>query len=429
MADEASVGSDNRPYFFLSYPRSKYSRGDGTDPDLWIKEFFHDLCEDVYALTRAQVPGFMDADIPTGLEWSDQLAWALGACRVFVPVIDVGYCNSPWCGKEWGGFTQRVQSRVRNSRPPAAIMPVLWLPYARCVLLPVVKKLQLDISRFAASYREEGILGLIKLKKSAEYGHLYTGVVWQLAKRIVEAGQTTNLPQVPPIVFESAPNAFADHQHRDATGQIQVIMAVYHPLAKRKGSGRRSPARATGNHFYGPRMRAWTPYRDDTDATVLAVCAEGLVAGLGYRALLDPLDERKSGLRGAPSEPQTSPKVMLVDPWATGVPEIAKELREIDNEDPTHVVVPWNIKDTETVRREKPLTANLDKTLPNGLSLPGSAPRVHTLEEFRFDFPEAVGEAVKRYFRSAPSYPPGVPASMNRPSLRPGITYPGEGDA
>ncbi len=413
MTEVVSGTADTRPYFFLSYAHAKY-KAQGS-PGSLVRQFFEDLRGHVEELTSAVVPGFMDADIPLAEPWSDELATALGRCRVFVPVINAGYCDRAWCGKEWGGFAQRLQPSASDGKLPAAIVPVWWMPRKKIVLPSSIRHLQLDppSGLFPAEYTDQGLYSLIiKRVDEKKYKSLYRDAVLQLAQLVVEAGQVTKLPDGPPVAWDTAPNIFAEHQARHAMHRIRVRVAAY-PTIIPAGAKPREPARATLNYYYGYAMREWTPYRSDSDTTLIVGAAEAVISRLGHHALVDPLDDP------VVPAPKPSPTVLLVDPWAPGVPEVAAKLRAIDRR-PLPVVVPWNEKDEETVKEGPRLARNLGQALRRSLALTGSAGRVPTLKAFTdVDFPKAVNEAIARYLKTAPTYPPVQPSPMGRPSLRP----------
>src|SRR6201999_3916000 len=90
-------------YFFLSYAHNKSNgRASAADPDTWVTKFFRDLCGQIRELEQlpieAQV-GFMDRDLGLDHHWPNELARALAASRVFVPLYSRRYFESEHCGK------------------------------------------------------------------------------------------------------------------------------------------------------------------------------------------------------------------------------------------------------------------------------------------------------------------------------------------
>jgi FxsC-like protein len=236
-----------------------------------------------------------------------------------------------------------------------------------------------------------GVLNLAKWADGRD-GYIYREVISRLAARIMEVAQTSLFPVDAAPDWDLTPNAFGEYQAEIGPKQVRIIMAVY-PAGTATMTSQCSPARENGHRFYGHTMRAWSPYRDGTDDGTLAARAVGLVEGMGHTAVLDPLDERAPGV----DAPAPAPTVLLVDPWALGVPQIAEQLQAIDHEDPVHVVVPWNVNDEETRRLEAPLRANLNRSIPNCMRLQGSQRHVTDLFDFRAKFPKTVGMAIKKF--------------------------------
>lgn len=408
MADWVSGRTDIRPYFFLSYRHSEYQPLDGTDQDFWIKKFHQDLCKDVNHLTSAVEPGYMDAGVRTGADWRDKLAKALGGCRVFVPVLSAGYCDSAWCGKEWGAFAERMRLHTVEGEVQQAIVPVSWGPRMPPDLPAFVRNLQLRAENLPDEYYQFGLYGMMKLER---FRAAYELSVLLLARLIGEVGEEADLPVSPPIDLDDARNAFADHQARDAPFPIRVKVASYRiaPVTRDQDTATAGPP-ARSDYYYGHQMRDWMPYRaSEEDTTTIVSCAETVIADLGLHTVLDPLDDEADDAEPAPS-------VMLVDPWVANVPDTAAKLRRIDQR-AVHVVLPWNSQDRELGSHRDSLRTGLREMLRNSLQLKGSATGVPTHEAFHAQLPKAVYEAISRHQGTAPAYPPARPSSMGRPSL------------
>jgi FxsC-like protein len=414
MAGRASSDSEDRPYFFLSYARAKYHPPGRSARDPHVTEFFNQLCGHISEFAGTAFPGFMDTEIPNGNVWSEDLARALGSCRVFVAVLNGAYCTSAWCGKEWAGFIGRL-SRLPASdgSVPSEIVPVLWLPPRSSDLAPAVLRHQQGSNAFPPEYQAEG---LYALKVHPRWREAYRRSVFLLAAQIYEAGRASRVPLSGPIDWDSVPNAFEQHLARETMYQIRVRVAAYPANAAQA-----NPARSSDNYYYGRTMLEWMPYRDKTDTTQIAARAQTVISDMRYRAVLDPLD--------APvvPKPEPSPSVLLVDPWAPGEPAVGSLLSQIDHHEPAHVVIPWNEDDRETESNGAMLRSNLAKTLPQSLAIPGSAKFVQRLT-FVDDFRDVVNDAVALYRKTATVYPPSQAASMSKPILRPDIHETGGAD-
>jgi FxsC-like protein len=390
---------DRRPYFFLSYARSRFRPDDGTDPDRWVTKFYKDLCHDVGIVTGTPIPGFMDRQIPAGTQWPGHLAEALASCRVFVALLSPAYFTSEYCGKEWAAFVGRVKSQQAGLGRPLAIIPALWTRMGLQDIPPDLNSMQYIPPDFPAQYTAEGFYGIMKLGR---YREQYKQAVLQLARLVKETAEDADLAAGPVSDFEALGNAFADFRH-GARGRRSIKLTVAAHRLEQLPPGRDS-------YYYGRTMPEWTPYRDAHNGTPLASYAEQVIMDLGHEPVIDSVD--------APAaEPTESPTVMLVDPWVSKDPMIGEELSRID-EDPVNVLVPCNEDDQQTAEAEDELAHCVGSVLGRGLVLPGSAKSIPNIEAFRAALPKAVSEAISRYFKAAPVHPPEIPPTMARPTLQ-----------
>ena len=411
MAGESHVGVGDHPYFFLSYRRSEYRPEGAPDPDRWVKKLFWALCSDVYQLTATSNPGFMDQQgIPLGSSWPDKLAEALAVCRVFVALLNPGYFASDYCGKEWAAFVQRVQMQGIEDGSHVAIVPVLWTPFRLEELPLAFRNMQVVPPGFPREYADEGLFALMKLKR---YSAKYKECVWLLAKTIKKIAEDTRISACEPIDMKFLESAFPSYWTPGGIHRIRVMIVAYPAsLSANDRSMDLNPVVARNSYYYGRRMNDWTPFKNRLDAMPIARYAEYLISSLGYRAVLEPFDDKL--LDETPAASRQSPTVLIVDPWVTRVSEISDQLQIIDR-DPTHVVVPWNVEDDETTREESRLLQDLWAVLPKSLALKGSTSRVPTLDRFRDALAEAVNGAIAKHLKIATAYPPTRPPSMGRP--------------
>lgn len=390
---------DRRPYFFLSYARSRFRPDDGTDPDRWVTKLFKDLCQDVGIVTGAPTPGFMDRQIPVGTRWPDHLSEALAHCRVFLALLSPAYFTSEYCGREWAAFLGRVRSQQAGLDRPLAIIPALWTRMTLEDLPADLRSMQYLPTDFPPQYAAEGFYGIMKLSR---YREQYKQTVLKLARLVKDTADQTNLATGSIADFELLGDAFAGfHSGRRGRRTFRLTVAA-HRLGDLP-DGRDA-------YYYGRTVQEWAPYRDAQETTPLASYAERLIADLGHEPTVHCVDDP------APEAPE-SPTVLLVDPWASGHPQIREELRRIDD-DPVNVLVPFNNEDQETVAAADDLSRRVDDVLGRGLVLPGSARSVPSLQAFRAALPKAVAEATNRYFKEAPVHPPEVSPSMPRPTLQ-----------
>jgi TIR domain len=181
----------NGPLFFLSYARTVRGPA-GTGPDRHVREFFHDLMDNVDQLVylgAGEPTGFMDQEMRGGVNWPDELMHAAGTCQVLVALLSTRYLKSEWCRREWHAFSQRAvrgRAGAATSRRQGCIVPVLWAPF-RDDLPEHIGTTQIfspdstPESSTLGHYLENGMFGLMRmgfLKESYEI------VTWQLAMHI-----------------------------------------------------------------------------------------------------------------------------------------------------------------------------------------------------------------------------------------------------
>lgn len=182
------------PLFFLSYART-VKGPTGVGPDQHVRQFFHDLTENVGQLVYrgAAVPaGFMDQEMRGGMNWPDELMHAVGTCQVLVALLSPRYLRSEWCRREWDAFLQcgaqgQAPEGTLSSRH-RCIVPVLWAPLHED-LPGHISPTQLfspDSAPEPATpdrYRGNGVFGLMRMSYLRES---YEIVAWQLAMRIAD---------------------------------------------------------------------------------------------------------------------------------------------------------------------------------------------------------------------------------------------------
>lgn len=198
------------PVFFVSYSRTHTGRGHQgrpQEPDRYVIQFYDDLKENIAQLVSRAVgvdPGFIDRTIPDGGQWTSELLWALGTCKVFVALLSAPYVESEWCGKEWYAFSQRkvAGGAAVGANHQTAILPVTWAPLPPGMPLPsAITAVQrfvpdgLPEPEVAALYRRDGVYGLMAMRQETAY----KVVVWRLAQRIAELQRNYS---VEPRVFK-----------------------------------------------------------------------------------------------------------------------------------------------------------------------------------------------------------------------------------
>ncbi|MFK0020471.1 TIR-like protein FxsC [Streptomyces sp. NPDC090798] len=427
--DVPERGSDNRPYFFLSYAHTPSWGPDRGDPDHWVHVLFTDLCNHVMALTDlppGSPAGFMDREMRSGQSWPERLSENLATCRVFVPLFSPRYFTSESCGREWYAFNERVlRARATSGRAVTAIVPALWVHVSRDQFPYSVRHLQIDHASFGERYLDHGIYGLIKLNRLRDE---YEETVLALAQRIVRVAQESPLPSSRPRGYESTPSAFKPR----GEGPRRIHLTVAAPTMGTVPDHR--DARP-----YGESAQDWNPYHGESTRPLPAV-AEELIRSLDYRITVSDFDDDPDTGDGSPIDPDAHsdddkapnrPGILLVDRWAILDEERRRRLKEFDaNARPwVSAVVPWNRTDLQCHSEEgRQLAAELERTLPiilergrrtnSRLAVNG----VPTLQAFTDVLPAVVAHTTRQYLRHAEAHPPPGPY-VPRPRLT-GPIYP-----
>ena len=205
-----SAISDGRPYFFLSYPHTpKFVDRDDADPDLWAVKLYKDLCDHLFQISSLPVHGsigFMDRDLRPGNEWAVEVANALAACRVFVPLYSPRYFSSEHCGREWCAYTRRAvgQPDRRTQRAPG-IIPALWVPVRPERLPEPARTIHYLAGEYNGAYASHGLYRLMRMSR---YKDEYEEAVAALARQICEVAESSPVPPGPVADYGSLVNAF-----------------------------------------------------------------------------------------------------------------------------------------------------------------------------------------------------------------------------
>lgn len=395
----ASEGAaDAAPLFFLSYAHGQRHDRRSQDPDLWIAQFYDDLCGHINLLTGlppGRKPGFMDREVGPGREWSLRLSNALATGRVFVPLYSRRYFESEHCGKEWFAFNRRALNHAaKGIGRVEAIIPALWSPVRDAQLPAATRSVQFRPGDFGPLYAEHGFYGIMKVNRWRE---AYEKAVYLLARRIVNAAEASPVEPEPPLQYESLPAAFGG-AGGPGSGDKPLQVTVVAPRLDELPVGR-DPG------YYGRHVRDWNPYPESSMRS-LADHAADLARVLSYTPDVGDLDEHEMELLGG--EPPSGPEVLLIDPWAVLQPERRDMLRRLDLMDKpwVRVVVVWNQRDeqlkADADKIRAALEAVLPRTLREGRATSALAVRgVPSLEDFGVVLPTVIAAAARHYLRSA----------------------------
>ncbi|WP_433047373.1 TIR-like protein FxsC [Dactylosporangium sp. CS-033363] len=201
----------NAPVFFLSY-----SRAGRLAPR--VQAFHQKLSEHIAELMAVPAgcePGFIDRELVAGQVWAEELAFALGHCQVFVPLLSAPYLQSKWCAREWNAFARRtVRPLVDGAHRGTSVIPVVWNVLRHDAEVPdAVSRVQLFIPSgpppdVASAYRAEGMYGLPLIGDPGR--GLFDAAVWRLAQQIVQAAHERWIEPDVPADLESLSTEFGE---------------------------------------------------------------------------------------------------------------------------------------------------------------------------------------------------------------------------
>lgn len=177
-------------YFFLSFA------GENDTDDARVARFFAELSEEVgveAGVGRAEHSslGFLSiVNLRLGTDWSEEIASALGRCRVFVALCSPSYFASASCGVEWRAFTDRLAAYEReHHRPAPALLPVCWVPMRMPAVADAIQYTDRQLSEPMARH---GLRTLMRLEKHRDD---YQVFVSELARLIVAVGAEHAVPR------------------------------------------------------------------------------------------------------------------------------------------------------------------------------------------------------------------------------------------
>ncbi|WP_433206679.1 TIR-like protein FxsC [Dactylosporangium sp. CS-047395] len=189
MTDERPEPAPDAPVFFLSYARAGHSRPEVVQA---LHSRLSEHVDEMMALPAGRRPGFVDPSPAGGQKWTEELAFAVGHCQVFVPLLSARYFSSEWCAREWDAFARRdVKPQIAGADRGTSVIPVVWNALPPDAGLPeAVARIQ----RFtptgpppdvASAYRDEGMYGLFWIGDPGR--GMFEAATWRLAQRVVRA--------------------------------------------------------------------------------------------------------------------------------------------------------------------------------------------------------------------------------------------------
>ncbi|MEU8195700.1 TIR-like protein FxsC [Microbispora amethystogenes] len=396
------------PYFFLSYARTPRTQDD-ENPNLLVEKLYKDLRREIleHTFLPASAAGFMDMDMPPGVEWENRLATELATCRVFLPLYSRRYFQSEQCGKEWAAFDLRRRLHLDGRRHiPEVIVPAFWVPVPDFELPDMARSIQFTHPDLGTHYLERGLYGLMKISRYRDH---YRSAVHALARRVIEVAEGVRLPPMAPCDYGSIKSAFTRDEERRF-----LITVLSHTTATR------TPPRDA--RFYGSSPCDWNPYQPEDPRPVARIAAD-VVRRLGFEPEIGTFEHHRDELLGAGAP--NCPAIVLLDVWTVLDPRFRPLLEAFDQADKpwVGVVVPWSGTDAETGQNAPALRAALRALLPAKLAQGRPAARravsdTSTVAGFETALRPVVEAAGNSYLRHGRAFPPQVPGS-DRPRLWP----------
>jgi FxsC-like protein len=410
------------PAFFLSYSRVAPLRGDRSDPDYWVKRFFHELAAEIRSLDANLRHGFIADHVPPGSSPETMTARSLAACRIFVPLYGDEYFEDEVCGREWTVFEQRrALRRARTGDDGESIVPVLWTRQGREDWPDVARRTRPGPLLSNDLYLRLGLFELIRLHERA-----YHEVVRLLAREIVRRAHT----EAPPVAAEDALSwatpAFPAPGRSTRQLFITVVAAV-----------RRSVPPERNSDYYGDRPEDWRPYQPESQEPI-AMRAARIARSLGYqpeiRVLSATSPEVKPDVKvnshvrpGAPFLQPSAASILLADPWLFQGFRERRNLETVDlrRKEWVRLMVPWCATDREIAERRTSLEAHVHSAVPVMMNSWRRTCQRHlvdlaTAEEFDEALPAVIERARNHYLdNSRPSRDAGSGGYSGRPRLAP----------
>ena len=407
------------PAFFLSYARVAPLRGDRSDPDYWVKRFFHELAAEIRSLDGNMRHGFIADHVPPGATPETLTARNLASCRIFVPLYSDDYFDDEQCGREWAVFEQRRQlRRARTGDDGDSIVPVLWTRQGREDWPPCAHHVRPHPLLSSDLYQRLGLYELIRLHERA-----YREVVRLLAKEIVRRAHT----EAPPVATEDALSWAAPAFPVPGRSTRQLFITVVAGV-------RRTIPTERNPEYYGERPEDWRPYHPES-AEPIALRAARIARTLGYRPEITVLTSAspETKMHNAQKtldvqfhQPPAA-SILLADPWLFRGYQERHNLETVDRrrKEWVRLMVPWSGTDRETAEHRTILEGHVRNAVPWMVqgwrrTCPQGLLNLATPEEFDEALPAVIDRARNHFLNnSRPLRDSALNAYSGRPRLAP----------
>jgi hypothetical protein len=338
--------------------------------DHWAGVLFQDLSQRVADLVGAgpgEPVGFIDELIDPSADWNEELAAAIAATHVFVPLYSPGYLGNAWPMRERATFARRLErAGLGADRARMHVVAVLWTPVPRGQDFPD-RGGALNLGDGVPEYAENGLRALCMLRM---YRRPYEAIVDRLAHVIARVVAEAPLPGSPPMPIEASARTIA-------TGRTLTLAVL---------------AGANGPEH-------WRPCGARPTLSITAEAA-ATVERMGLAAVV--LD-----IHAAPPRLGLEPTILLIDPWvAAGRDDLMVAVGQSLKPWVTPVLVLDRHDPRGAERGAEALSKVQDRLLAAGA---GRVQELLDVEEVRTLMPELVAQTSRQYLSRGPAFPPMGP--------------------
>ncbi|HYJ88285.1 MAG TPA: TIR-like protein FxsC [Pyrinomonadaceae bacterium] len=398
-------------WFFFSYAHA--------DDNEYLRKFYTDLDGEVRQLTGApkEQIGFLDRkDIEHGATWDVRLEQGLKNCQVFVPLYSPSLFRSPYCGKEFAVFRDRLHSHLSaagEATNDSLVLPVLWNSEKNVLpeIPEVIKKIQYAHGSYPAEYWDLGVLQIVRHAsvKNAAYFTPYWDFVSKFASTIVAAAATLALPaQTSNLAsLENAVSLFSPVTPVPPVPSGTETGPRYVQFIFVAGKQPELQAARQDLRFYGQLGGSdWQPYLDTYKGNASALAIEAIEAiskDLHYEevTLTAGIDQQ---VKLAASEEKIV--VVMVDTWTLRLQKYNQLIAPLDQYSSVNCItlIVWNDEDQEATIFKGALEAAVKGAFntkavqnpPNFLST-----SIKSYETFKTELIKALGQAQAQIIETA----------------------------
>ena len=359
-------------WFFFSYAH--------TDDTEFLRKFYTDLNREVRQLVgvkNEEVSFFDRNSISHGSSWDSALETGLKTCRVFVPLYSSSYFDSPYCGKEFAAFRERLHAHLTSQGSPIAdplILPVLWNPEKNVLeRLPAsIDKIQYsddDVQNgYPAEYKEVGVSQLVRLgiTPSSKYYDQYWDFIRKFANNVkvvannLQLKPATTLTTLDKVVSVFASTNSTAPASADGPRYVQFIFVA----------GKQPELQSLRQNLnpYGQNGGSdWLPYLNTYPGNAAALAAEVIAElpnGSQYEEVVSVTDLQEQ-IKIA--ESQDKIVVVMVDTWTLRLQKYYQLMAPLDTYSSVNCItlIAWNDDDQEASLFKGPLEATVKGAFTN----------------------------------------------------------------